>query len=79
MTILHTGTIAPTGTDSVTLDFTSLLDHVRESQRVGHGWRPKHRSNEPHPLLVAVVALGGLMIVVAFWGLIFALIVMLYL
>lgn len=74
---LYPTTVVTTGSGTsevTTLDMTSLLDHVRTNQRQRH-YVGRRRNTEPHPLLVACVALGGLLFVLSFCGLIIVLLV----
>ena len=54
-----------------TVDLAGLLEHVRDGQdRRRRGYVGRRRNPEPNPLLVALVAIGGLLAVCAFWGLV---------
>ena len=59
--------------DITTLDMTGLLDHIRVHNVAGE--RPRRyvgtrRNVDPHPALVAMIAVGGLLAVCAFWALV---------
>ena len=58
--------------DITTLDMTGLLDHIRrndERDERPRGYVGVRRALGPHSALVALVAVGGLLAVVAFWSL----------
>ena len=62
---LYTST---TTSDVSTLDMTGLLEHVRSGR--ARRYVGRRRNPDPHPLLVALVAVGGLLLVITFWGLV---------
>lgn len=67
--ILHTGTTAPSGNSGArTLDLAEVLEHVRREQAEAQRYAPRHRNDEPHPALLALIAVGGLLSCTAFWG-----------